>query len=115
MASEQGFEKINMAMLVSYFSEKKIYLKCTLCGHDRLTVPQVSASAGMPCTMALGTYVNVFKEKSIYSHVADQYYLSLICNKCGNEMHINAFSVLNWVNEKFPAKAEDEKDADTAK
>ncbi|EDQ1420555.1 hypothetical protein GPM40_003481 [Salmonella enterica] len=112
MASEQGFELINMDMLVSYFSEKNINLKCTLCGHDRLTVPQVSASAGMPCNMALGSYVNIFTEKSIYSDKANQYYFSLICNNCGNETHINAFTVLNWVKEKFPVNTEDEKNAD---
>ncbi|HEM6740110.1 TPA: hypothetical protein U2I27_000285 [Citrobacter farmeri] len=112
MASEQGFELINMDTLVSYFSEKNVYLKCALCGHDRLTVPQVSASAGMPCNMALGSYVNVFTEKSIYSDKANQYYISLICNNCGNEMHINAFSVLSWVKNKYQTKTEDEKNAD---
>ncbi|MGJ3435831.1 hypothetical protein [Serratia sp. Je.1.23.a] len=113
MASEQGFEIITFDAFISFLNVKGVAFKCNLCMREQLTVPQVSASCNMPVGTALGTYVNVFKEESIYGGVADRFYISLICKNCGHVMKIDAYTVLNWAKEYFAALREGEKNANS--
>ncbi|KHN50697.1 hypothetical protein [Pectobacterium fontis] len=112
MASEHGFELINLNNLILYFSHKGVALHCPLCGSSDLSVQQVSANVGMHIGMRLGSYVNVFKKESIYSPNADQYYLSMVCKKCSNTINIDALPILAWVKENT-AVAIGEKNANT--
>lgn len=113
MASEQGFEIITFDAFLAFLSAKGVALECSLCHRDQLMVPQVSASCNMPVGMALGTYVNVFKENSIYGGVADRFYLSLICKNCGYIMKIDAISVLNWTKSYFSSIRDGEKNVNS--
>lgn len=109
MASEQGFEIITFDVFIAFLNSNNATLKCNLCDKDQLTIPQVSASCMMPVGTALGTYVNIFKEESIYGSVANRFYISLICKNCGHIMKIDAYTVLAWAKEYFASIKEGEK------
>lgn len=113
MASEQGFEIISFDTFIAFLNAKEANLKCNLCEKEQLTIPQVSASCSMPVGMALGTYVNVFKEKSIYGDIANRYYISLICKNCGHIMKIDAHTVLVWAKDNCLSIKEGEKNVNS--
>ncbi|QHB31850.1 hypothetical protein F0T03_06525 [Yersinia canariae] len=113
MASVQGFEIISFDTFIAFLDAKGASLKCNLCEKEQLTIPQVSASCSMPVGMALGTYVNVFKENSIYGEVANRYYISLICKNCGHIMKIDAHTVLLWAKDYYISIQEGEKNVNS--
>ncbi|OWO82354.1 hypothetical protein B5C26_10120 [Photorhabdus luminescens] len=106
----ENFEFITAEILGEYFDSKGITPHCMLCGHISLSVPQVSAGCNMPINMKLGTYVNVFKAESIYHESANNFYILVVCKKCGNAITIDAVQVLEWIKQKYPAIIEGDGD-----
>lgn len=112
MPSKQGFERITADMLHGFLESKDVVLSCNLCSRTEFSIPQVGASANMPVGMRLGTYANVFIDKSFYSSNADLHYIVLICKNCGNTIKINAGSVIKWVNDTYPLSNPEQHDGE---
>ncbi|NHB61237.1 hypothetical protein [Photorhabdus sp. RW14-46] len=99
----ENFEFITAEILGEYFDSKGVIPHCSLCDNVHFTVPQVGMTGSVSCSMNIGPYVNVFKAESTYHKNTDNYYISIICKKCGNVMMIDTSQVLEWVKQKYPA------------
>ncbi|EQB8059054.1 hypothetical protein ACYUM6_001097 [Enterobacter hormaechei] len=109
MDKKDQFKIITLKVLLDFIVENKIDVTCRLCGHSNLSVPQIQIASDTPGESNFSQRVNIFKNNSLYSDSADMYYISLICNKCGNTLHIDADTVFLWVNQNTIPNTGDEK------
>ncbi|EPJ9037284.1 hypothetical protein [Serratia marcescens] len=109
--TEVMFKKITPQILANYLKEKRVSDVCPACGSTDRTTPLMHVEYRGPTilTSKAHDYVAIYQSPSLVDkRMPGISSFAVVCGNCGHTSFFNAWKLLNWFRENYPAESNDE-------